>query len=582
MNNQILQDTIRDWYSKTPDSVHAVGWGYKRTNDVCTDELCVIFSVLSKKPLTELTQEEILPTSLIIDNETIKTDVIQRSRLFRLKGHIGHIGGSWGSCTEGENNSNAKQHRAMHRPLIGGIEIRKHGETRGGTLGGLFRDKDDGSVVGLTNAHVALAGLLETALWSQSSRSYNADANIQYDGAIAQPISDGFQVNMMGDFFPDTGDIGDTKRYYPLIQATPPITTDSLVNFNYIDAAVIGIEDSKLLGPYSGSQLGPKPPVNYGVATTAEIDGLVSNRNILSKSGRTTGYVDTLICTDPICRNIRLQYENRPQNSIIAKQLNYTFNLDSTIASPIDLLFTDCILFSFNAQAKDSYGNWQSLPNVCVGGDSGSLLLADFNGVKKIVGLIFAGGPADDDNPLFDVAFWDNQGLACRIDTVMSLLNLEAIGPNDQKQTNPQRNWSYALIDVPVTSSYIATKTIDNMKFWECGQIGNKTVYVTYGTKQTPPRNVVALGGNKEIGVTWDAPLVAGPVPIIGYKIQYSSSNGVAGSWTSFESPLSPLRLALITGLTNGKRYVVRVRSINADSRSSAFSANSTPVLCSP
>ena len=570
MNNQILQDTIRDWYSKTPDSVHAVGWGYKRTNDVCTDELCVIFSVLSKKPLTELTQEEILPTSLIIDNETIKTDVIQRSCLFRLKDYLSDLmalEGSLGSCTEGKNYSNAK-HRAMHRPLIGGIEIRKPGETRGGTLGGLFRDKDDGSVVGLTNAHVALTGGLETALWSQSSRSFNVDATIQYDGAIVQPIRDDFQVNMMGRLFPVAGDIGNTKRYYPL--------SDSFVN--YIDAAVIGIEDSKLLGPYSGSQLGPKPPVNYGVATTAEIDGLVSNRNILSKSGRTTGYVDTLICTDPVCRNIRLQYENRPQNSIIAKQVNYTM----TLGGDIDLPFEDCILYSFNAQTKDLYDDWQDLPNVCVEGDSGSLLLADFNGVKKIVGLIFAGGPDDNDNPPVDPAFEDNQGIACRIDRVMDMLNLEAIGPNDQKQTNPQRNWSYALIDVPVTSSYIATKTIDNMKFWECGQIGNKTVYITYGTKQTPPRNVVALGGNEEIGVTWDAPLVAGPVPIIGYKIQYSSSNGVAGSWTSFENPLSPLRLALITGLTNGKRYVVRVRSINADSRSSAFSANSTPVLCSP
>jgi hypothetical protein len=88
--------------------------------------------------------------------------------------------------------------------------------------------------------------------------------------------------------------------------------------------------------------------------------------------------------------------------------------------------------------------------------------------------------------------------------------------------------------------------------------------------------------GTSGMNVSWDAPLVVGPVPIVGYRVQYSSSNGAAGSWVDFESPMSLLTVARITGLTNGKRYVVRVCAINAASRSSSFSANSTPVLYSP
>lgn len=45
-------------------------------------------------------------------------------------------------------------------------------------------------------------------------------------------------------------------------------------------------------------------------------------------------------------------------------------------------------------------------------GDSGSALIADFSGEKKIIGLVFAGN--------------DYTGAACRIDKVSELLNISA------------------------------------------------------------------------------------------------------------------------------------------------------------
>ncbi len=190
MNKEILKDTIKEWHSKTPDSVHAVGWGYKIKNEVCTEELCVIFSVLNKKPLAELTQEEILPTSLIIDNETIKTDVIQ----------IGpaSLCVDYAQCSREESEINkdplVRAHRFENTPLRGGISI-SHVENLAktfGTLGGLFRDKEDGSVVGLTCAHVVVgADEGENESWSDSSRTDLWDIE---NKQIAQPG--------LGDFWP--------------------------------------------------------------------------------------------------------------------------------------------------------------------------------------------------------------------------------------------------------------------------------------------------------------------------------------------------------------------------------------------
>lgn len=564
MNNQILKDTIKEWHSKTPDSVHTVGWGYKIKNEVCTDELCVVFSVLNKKPLAELTQEEILPTSLTIDNETIKTDVIQ----------IGpaSLCVDYAQCSREESEIDkdppVRAHRFENTPLRGGISISRveYLAKTFGTLGGLFRDKEDGSVVGLTCAHVVVPGTnvekSDNVSWSNSARTALWDIE---NKQIAQPgLGDFWPVDILEEQF-----VGHIKRYYPLAPAGLFFDDSGALipNNNRIDAAVISIDDATLLDNYSGSQLGSKPLVNHPVATTEEIDGLLTNHNVLVKSGRTTGYMDSRTCTTPICPEKIPLFPTSPIGSILVTAMNV-----STTTTFGDT--HDCIEFKFNARTKDALDDLEHLQNVLMPGDSGSLLLADFNGVLKIVGLCFAVEGSTE--------FPRNSGKAARIDTVMNLLNLEAIGPNDQRKINPASNWVFRLEDLPSTSSRVATKIIDNLKYWECGQRGNKTVYVTYGTKLTPPRNVAAAVGTSSINVSWDAPLVVGPVPIVGYRVQYSSSNGVAGSWVDFESPMSTLTVARITGLTNGKRYVIRVRAINADSSNSAFSANSTPVLYSP
>ena len=413
MNNQILQETIREWHSKTPDSVHGVGWGYKVTNGITTDELCVVFAVVSKKPLVELTQEEILPTSLIIDNETVQTDVIEMG-----------IAQALSNCY-GETDASSSDHRVSHRPLVGGISI-SHNEAgaTAGTLGGMFKDKEDGSVVGLTNLHVVCPLSNADGVWSAERAPFHP-WDIESKTMIQQGHYDG-----------GGGTIGNIKRYYPM----------SLSGINYIDAAVIGLDSSSLIDSNSGSQLGTPSPVNYPVATTAEIDDLLVNGNFLVKSGRTTGYVGS----SSSCR-------------IVVLGMGVSTNVGYPGGS---LVVSDLLSIHY-----DNDG-----PNVVVGGDSGSILLADFGGTLKIVGLIFAGGTTSSIN---------NYGLACRIDHVMSMLNLEAVGATTL--INPPSNWEF-IDRIPVLGQN-PNINVNGKKYWECGKLAGSgnTKYVTYNSPTSSP-----------------------------------------------------------------------------------------------
>ncbi len=421
MNNQILQETIREWHSKTPDSVHGVGWGYKTTNGITTDELCLVFAVVSKKPLAELTQEEILPTTLIVDNETVKTDVVESELAQAL------------SNCHAATDSSSSSHRVSHRPLMGGISIsHKEAGATAGTLGGMFKDKDDGSVVGLTNLHVVCPNVVAYGVYSAERPSVFSVWDIESKKMRQQGFLDG-----------GGGDIGDVKRYHPMTLDTSSAAT----RINYIDAAVIGLDSSSLIDANSGSQLGPLSPVNYPVATTAEIDGLLVNGNFLIKSGRTTGYLGS----SSACR-------------ILVHDMNW---IQSVAFPPLYSTITlhDLIRFTYA-----DFGT-----NVVVGGDSGSILLADFSGVLKIVGLVFAGGGS--------VAIPSQVGFACRIDRVMDQLNLEVLGSTTL--INASSNWEF-IDRVPSAAS--PTLTENGKKYWECGKLGSgNTKYVTYNLPAPPP-----------------------------------------------------------------------------------------------
>ena len=611
----MLTETMREWYEKTSNSVHGVQYGYKITNGIRTNELCVVFSVLNKKPLAELTQEEILPTSLVVDNETIKTDVVQRARASLRTENSSIIQShtsvdDYGRCSQGENllvqDPLVTPHRAMVRPLRGGISI-GHLEnepsnppiTSGGTLGGIFRDKVDGSVVGLTCAHIVCQELMNVQ-WSDSySSSYWSEWDIQSKRIVQPGTIDGGNIN---------NSIGHIKRYYPIAE-------DSVAGsaYNYIDAAVIGIDNvpspyAPLCDNYSGTQLGPDQLVHYPVATGEEIENVFDIVNTngtprypLVKSGRTTGYVNAVVggnCGVPNYGNVPIKLLSRPMGNMFTLNWNDWYHW----------VFRNILEFAFDAAAYRTHPTLHDpfslhyLPNVCMPGDSGSLLLADFDGVLKIVGLIFAGSTTDvdpDGVPYPDMGlapeyfagtrmeFPNNIGYACRIDTVMEQLQLEPIGSNEIK-VNPSTNWLFREVPRRVLSNRTSPRIgipvnggSDPRTFWECGQRGENTVYVTYSQNLSPPQNlsIVAIG-NGQVTLKWDFPASNGGSDIIAYLVEYSTSGGASWQQFNYGSSCTETDCRItVTGLLNGTRYVFRVRAQNAIvvSQPSNVSASATP-----
>ncbi len=86
----------------------------------------------------------------------------------------------------------------------------------------------------------------------------------------------------------------------------------------------------------------------------------------------------------------------------------------------------------------------------------------------------------------------------------------------------------------------------------------------------SPPRDVSAIGGDRQVTVSWQAPASSGSFPVSTY--QMIASPGGA----SCVVPAAELT-CVITGLTNGVEYTVRGRALTGAGWS-AFSAASAPV----
>ena len=91
------------------------------------------------------------------------------------------------------------------------------------------------------------------------------------------------------------------------------------------------------------------------------------------------------------------------------------------------------------------------------------------------------------------------------------------------------------------------------------------------------PRSVMAVRGNASLAVTWTAPTSTGGSPITDYLVKYSSNGG--STWTNFVHPVSTVPSLIVTGLTNGTSYTIKViaKNLVGISLPSANSAPATP-----
>ena len=364
---------IQELAEQNAFNANTISYGYKFVGNVQTDELCIMFSVDQKKPISELLDSEIIPNSITIEDQVLKTDVFEAGKTELIACN----------ATCGQNaGSNSTANRAFTRPLVGGLSVASTNlVTSVGTLSFIGVDKSTQALVGVSNNHV----LIQDAFYTSERNLTNGVYQNEYS-----PIDNVYQHGETFSIPPANFIVGRTLRYVPIQQATP----------NKVDCAIFSINQSDIgTGTISSSvmQAGVAYTNPLPFATTAEINNLLVTNPMLYSSGRTTGPKGGAEC--PL----------RIFALFTSFSLNYRKQFVYTTVSFIDQI-------TFVKPENDP-----SLSTLCnnpiIAGDSGSALIADFGGVRKIIGLVFAGSYIGT-----NVVY----GQANRIDNVSSEMGIEA------------------------------------------------------------------------------------------------------------------------------------------------------------
>lgn len=354
----------------TPN-INNVSYGYKFVGNEQTNELCIMYGVEQKKPLSELSPEEILPSTITVGEQVLKTDVyeVSKAELLVCNAYCGQVAGP-----------NSADNRAYTRPLKGGLSITSTNNTSTvGTMGFIGVHTETQTLVGVTNNHVTI----QDAFYTSERNLFGVIKN-EYS-----PVDYVYQNGETGSIPTNPAyTIGQSLRYVPI----------SKNNMNYVDGAIFSLEAEDVDMATSYQQAGVNDytlPLPF--ATTSEIDNLLTTNPMLYSSGRTTGPKGGSSCPMRIFALF--------SSTILTYKLQGT----STYCQFLDQI-------TFVKPVNDP-----SLTTVCsnpiYSGDSGSALIADFDGVRKIIGLVFAAGS------IGGIIYY---GYANRIDRVATELGVEA------------------------------------------------------------------------------------------------------------------------------------------------------------
>lgn len=430
---------IEDYFPNRPKNVIGLGYGYKVVNNTITDELSIIHYVDKKLSTNELNSDEIIPKTLLLDSSVYLTDVIEGNFKF-LQGEPNPNLASFCPTDFYDWYTNAKPipNRAKIRPIQGGSSAINYTTIAGyiGTLGFLAKDNDTNTLVGVSNNHV----LVGDSAFITSNRNINGVLTNVLNNRIVQPFND------------PSSFIGTIKKYKPISNS----------GTNYLDVALTTLKPSDISYTQSYKQFnlnGYTGPLQY--ATTQEIDSLLSNRNSLFSSGARTGA------------------KGEGASKLHPFSLYNIFNIAyGNQKSETNVVFGDSIGFIASASTITP-GRFCLSP--IEGGDSGSALLADFNGVRKIIGLVFAGSSANY-NVNGNIDPFTTIGFANRIDRLARDMNISPW--NGEQSVGFSDLTKIQTYFIPGTSSQ---ETIKNGSaiFWQAGLVATNTPTPTITSTST-------------------------------------------------------------------------------------------------
>jgi len=399
---------IQELAEQNAFNANSFSYGYKFVENVQTDELCIRFGVDQKKSISELLDSEIIPSSITVGNQVLKTDVFEAGKveLLACNAYCGQFGGP-----------NSAANRAFTRPLVGGLSMQVSNLAGYvGTLGFIAVDTNTQALVGVTNNHV----LIQDAFYTSDRSLINGVYQNEYS-----PIN---KVSQNGEFYPPplNYEIGRSLRYVPIKQ----------VGYNKVDCGIFSINQSDIAtGTISSSVMQAGDPYTNPLpfATTAEINNLLTTNPMIYSSGRSTGPKGGASCP----MRIKSIFSAFPIN--YRKQGTFT-----------TVYFQDQLEF---VKPENDPSLSVLCANPIIGGDSGSALIADFGGVRKIIGLVFASNASI------------NSGYANRIDNVASEIGIEAWDGTNKNFVD------LASIDYVTTVGGSSNKNIicDERQFWQVG-----------------------------------------------------------------------------------------------------------------
>ena len=376
MTNEKLNQITAQINQTTSEDVVAVSYGFKIVNGSITNEKSLIYTVKEKKPLNDIPEEDRIPSTVDVDGETVKTDVVQGT--VELQGFGNTCDPMWLQWQQV-----APPNRNTHRPLMGGVSTTNWDSLGGfvGTLGFIAKDTTDNTLVGVSNNHV----LVNDAFFTTERDPLGIRTNV-FQNICTQP-NDG--ANMGPQF-----KVGVVKRYQPINQT------------NKVDGALIAIDDLSLLDPavswmqygISGMTSAPR------FATTQEINQALENpAQEYYMSSRTTGpkgQDDTKLLNWSASSSVLIGYKK--QGVLTNVYMNDTFEL---VASG----------------STTPSGDHCYYPSA--GGDSGSAILTRINDDLVIVGMLYGGRSVYDPETESNIPAYS---LCNRIDLIADQLDIKA------------------------------------------------------------------------------------------------------------------------------------------------------------
>ena len=429
INISNLRESLKSHIKKSPigsprtsKNIGEVYIGNKIVNGSNTGSKAIVFLVNKKKALKDLDESEIIPSSI----EGFPTDVIEGSQeVFdesfqpnptsvcpsetNQAAHLGYFSANKGGISIGLA-ADASAEKILGNTVSVGSSSR-------GTLGLVCIDKQDNTLVGLTNNHV-LSNYYVSSSWGTievNTKTTFGQTPINVEGSgikgtsitgvgspnnvyqakkwVVQPslLDNSFESKVGVNSAGEVAQVGVVKRVFPFTEWNAHSG-----EYNLIDAAICTVENPlRMADTVSFNILGHPHQMGSSsdairFATTKEIDNLNGSEPVV-KCGAGFGAVGV----GASCK-------------LGVHSVSSTASVSSSVgAGSVMKKYIDTIIVTGTVDPSTN-------------GDSGSVYTAKIDGSWKVIGLHFGGGTRRINGVGYDI------GIGCRIDHVSELLGVKA------------------------------------------------------------------------------------------------------------------------------------------------------------